>query len=349
MNLHPTVANGYFADISKNFSSWGFNTTAVWILGTLFSCILFFVVLNSFLNLIQRKRSNSQESIFNITNSNEILATFNLALNQRSKFELKLSRKSSEIAVCSLLEILEDSMILELPADVHPTSSWEERPVYLFFSVPLEKNHRSHYFFSTYIKEILYPNSEFSQLRISIPQKLQQKQKRTHLRFDPASNQIEKFIVWNAKDTSFPEAIYKISYLDSTFPRIEQGESNQFGLKLLNISGGGLMFSIPKQVAKNYEFDLEKNKQLFIYLQLPEPDTNNSTQVYLFAKIRNTYPDITGKRQQFGLQYLYVGTYTHEDPMMLQWIAVDPAMGVEVISNWVFKQHLKLYREKGIA
>jgi|GEM_PF-5443663 len=347
MNLHPIVANGYFADISNNFNSWGFNTTAVWMLGILFCCILMFVILNYFLNLI--KRSNSQESIFNITNSNEILATFNLALKHRSKFELKLSWDSSEIAVCSLLDILEDSMILELPADIHPTSSWEERPVYIYFGVPLEKNHRSHYFFSAYIKEILHPYSEFSQLKISLPQKLQQKQKRTHLRFDPTSDQIEKFIIWNAKDTNFPETIYKISYLDSTFPRIEQSDSNQFGLKLLNISGGGLMFSIPKQVAKNYEFDLEKNKQLFIYLQLPEPDTNKSTRVYLFAKIKNTYPDITGKRQHLGLQYLYVGTYTHEDPMALQWIGVDPAMGVEVISNWVFKQHLKLYREKGIA
>ncbi|MFW6414976.1 MAG: PilZ domain-containing protein [Thermodesulfobacteriota bacterium] len=349
MNLNPTVANSYFVDIGNNFTSWEFNSTSAWILGVVLGCILILVVGNYIFSLVQRQRSSSGESIFNISNANEILATLNLAFRHRSKFELKLSRESSEIAVCSLFQILADSIILELPADIHPTPNWVEKQVYIFFNVPLDKDHKSYYFFTSRIKEILNTDSEFRQLRISIPTILQQKQKRSHLRYEPASDQIEEFIVWNAKDTSTPEPLYKIDYLNNNYIRIEQNKSELHCPILLNISGGGLMFSIPKQFIRDHGFEQEKTKHLYIYLHLPDPYENTSTSIYLFARIKNTIPDISGKRLQFGVQYLYMGTYTYDDPTLLQWEEVDPAAGVEAISNWVFKQHLKLYREKGIA
>ena len=348
MNLQPTFANGYFQEISSNVSNWELNATAIWILSIVFSSILLLVLANYIINRIQSQKSPSKESIFTINNPNEVYTIFNLALNKRSKFELKFFPDSSETAACSLTDILDDSLLLELPADIQPTSNWKGRNVYIFFSVPLEKNNRSHYFFSSYIEKIQNMDSKFVQLEIPFPSDLQQKQKRSHLRLEPSHGQVQKFIIWNAKDLDYPPQMYD-NYLDANFPRIEATEQQENGLQLLNISGGGLMFSLSKSTAKKYDFILEKNKNLFIYLQLLDPDEKKPVSVYLFGKIKNTFPDINNRALQIGVQYLHTGNFSTVDPARLQWESVDPTTGVEVVSNWVFKQHLKLYREKGIT
>ena len=343
MNLRPAIANNYFQDISQNVGNWEFNATAALILSGVAACIFVAIVLNYVYNKMQK--SSSVENIFNITNPKEIATIFNFAHDNRSKFELSFSPDSSTSAVCSLTQVLDNHLQLELPAGIHPTSSWEGRSVYIFFKVPLHKDKQAHYFFTSFIAQVSNSDSEFLQLKITFPSRLQQKQKRMHLRLDPSPEQIEKLVIWDVKRVVQPPDIKNSKYLDAHFTRIEADQFNR--LLLLNISGGGMMLSIPPSIANKYEFQAEQKQKLLIYLRLLDPDANKSIPLYLFAQIKNSFLNTESKNIQMGLQFLY--SLSLEDTSKKQWEEVDPTMGVEPISNWVFKQHLKLYREKGIT
>jgi len=340
-------AANYFEEISRNLTSWQLNTAAVAVLAVIFGLLVLVLLAYALGKTFRKGRSPFGKPVFLVSDRKEIEALFETALDDRSKFELNFDPKSKFQSICSLVSIQPGGLVLEPPANIVPKQSWVGRTVYVYFSIPQEKNKRLFYFFSSPITDIIKYNPQRVFLQVAQPDKVQQKSKRNLYRLDPRLESIRSLVVWPAKYRPSGHLVSDIHQFDSPLFELASFDQNKT-IELVNISGGGLRVKIPNRCRKHTQFDPDETKELVTFLSLSSHDSSLPSNFYLLSRIRNIYKDFSTSDLELGLQFTWLGTPDPEHPNELSWAPVDAVEGVDSIVTWVMKEHLKLYREKGI-
>lgn len=345
--LPKFLAANYFEEISRNLTNWQLNTAAVAVLSVLFGLLVLVVLLSMLLKAF-RGSSGIGKPVFQVDSPSEIEALFEQAIDDRSKFELNFDPKSKFQSICSLVSIQSDGLVLEPPGNVVPKQSWVGRTVYLYFSVPQGKNKRIFYHFISQVTDIIKYNPQRVFLQISQPATVQQKSKRNLYRIDPRPDSIRSLVVWPAAYHSSGHLVSDIHKFGDPLFELASFEQHKL-IELVNISGGGVRLKIPNKCRKETQFNPDETRELVLFVSLAGHDNSLPSNFYLLGRIRNIYQDFSTHDLEIGLQFVSLGTPQTDTPNQLTWSAIDSIQGVDDIVTWVMKEHLTLYREKGIA
>ena len=346
MDIPNLNASSYFQAISRSFESWELNTTAAFMLCGVFGAIglsigVFF--------LHRRFASHpGAQSAFTVSNPEEIETILFKALEDRSKFEISFGPKSKTHTACSLVSFSPQGLVLELPGHIVPAEDWVGRELRIFFSIPWSRKRRLHYTFSASILD-LEQQGEFFRLQLPFPAQIEQQQKRRHLRLDLGLQDVSHIALWAQKEPVSEGLDFDPRSLGKPLFMKKQGRQKHTEfIRLLDISGGGLRFRITREGIKQLGLDLQKSQLFLLYLELPAEQSSPSVANTLACRLRNRYQDFVSREVDIGLEFQHVVCKDPRSPDSLKWHRVDPESGVESIAHWVFKQHLKWYRNKGI-
>lgn len=339
------TTQSYFRAISQNLKGWEINETSLYILA--FTALA--ILISLFVSLISKRLSSSRmipDDVFTITSPKEIGLLFLAALNNRSKFEISFDPESRQSTNCTLTELKSRKIILELPQAITPTKGWIGRSIYTYFGLPQGKNKMNFYFFQTKIQDIFTKNGYFF-LQAPLPNQIEIKQKRRHLRIAPPPSQIEQIQVWIPKYDKTENLITDPQLFGPPLFVFDQKKGIQ-DIVPMDISALGIRLKISKSSRRKTLFDPEKQQDLIVYLQLKNNAQGKPLALYFLSRIRNKFEEFTTKELEIGIQFMARGQPNREKPGNLVWEKIIPKEGVDELANWVFRQHLKWYREKGL-
>lgn len=347
--IFPTFVadSDYLKAISRNVGHWEVNASAALLLLLVGCAVVGAVCLHLGLKKLRSIR-NPDQPIFTLTDPDEILSILVKALDNRSNFELSLSSRKTKPLVCTLTDVHYSCLALELPAYIAPSESWIGREVHIYFAIPGDGSKRAHYFFQTEILDLFQGEIENICILVDYPMNLQQKQKRSHLRLAPPTDQVASLTLWPAVTTR--QATLETNVNRFGQPLLESRPQAESGThcRVVNISASGLRLKLSKEARRHSGINPETLSECIIALDLVGPDEGQHQKHILSCRTRNVHDDPVSRELHIGLQFSALGKTSAQWPSSLVWEDVDPEHGVEDIGNWVIKLHLKLYREKGI-
>ncbi|MFW5487601.1 MAG: hypothetical protein ACNI3A_04150 [Desulfovibrio sp.] len=347
-----------FLETFKNtFFNYSFSSdAALFLLGLLLfllTAVLAGVLFNKF---FRHKESRLPTNL--IVDRQRIDKILNNALQERAKLELRFAHEDpagGRFISGAFVEIGKEAVVLELSDLVDVSSSWIGRKIEAFFKVSSPRagrkksKHKGATFF-TFTVEILgikKTSEEYVAVTVAFPHSIEAKQKRTHLRLDPPSSLIYGVNLWKESRTAMGKVNSNISTWEA--PLLVMDQDVRDTMTLQNISAGGIRLEIQPGWQKEDTDIFELGKRFIVRLDLFNPTENNVDRHYLYTVVRNKYEDFTTHKLEVGLKFLATGYPSAEDPDILHWEVAKGENGVETIDNWVFKRHLELYRNTGMA
>ncbi len=313
--------------------------------------IVLAIVLISVLYFIKTRMDSQKETdahgFFKVQSRAEIKDIFEDALKLNSRFDLRLHGHGREI-LCAFREFDGVVLSLEPPLNVNIPKKIAGRDVDVFFKIQPQNEKPSFYKFATTVNDVLIKD-DYQVLTLDVPQMLELEQKRQHLRLEVPSGYIERLEVRKVSHDRYGN-YHKIisSFGDILWEHGGQADFPQ--LAVMDISGGGIRLKVP---VKTYTVDkdfLKSNPMLLISMELlsEKSDLQSAELFHLIGRIKKEYFDGFGNHI-LGLQYEYKALIDKKNKKIKGWEAVDPDEGVEEVSTWVVKMHLKLFREKGLT
>ncbi|MGM0425304.1 MAG: hypothetical protein ACQEQX_10360 [Thermodesulfobacteriota bacterium] len=351
--MHYFSANTqeYFRTIGDSMGNWELNPAAIYLLLSLVSAVIASCILVHMYNKARRKEIPDPGGNFIHKDPDDIHLFLQQALQDRSKFELSLNPNMKTSRICSLLEFDSNTLTLEMPVQGNPPpQGWVGKAIYVYFSIPTEQDQRLYFFFSSQILDITNTQDSYCYLYISFPRKLEQKQRREAFRIEPPTAQISRIQLWNCPNATLPNLPQDLQSLGA--PMLEypaESPKAEQQLLLQNISATGLRILVPRTLRKKIALDPDNILDLYLFLQLKNPDSAGESSFCLVCRKRNFYLDQVSRDLELGLQIIFHGKEQDSKQPGLSWQKVDPEAGVPELGNWVFRQHLKIFREKGLS
>ncbi len=306
------------------------------------ACVIYFV--KRYLN---QKKEQETPGFFEVASSRKVIDVFDYALTNHSRFDLRLNDQGREI-LCALKRYDKNFLVLEPPSQVNLPKSIVGRDASVFFKVGSDRDKLIFYKFSSKITDLSVEDNN-RLLILNMPESLMMEQKRQHLRLEAPPGLIHKLEIkkvshdnkgnYHRQISSFGEPLWHSGNIN-TRPKVH----------LMNISGGGVKLKISTSEFPVEKKFLKENPMLLLSLiLLSEPGTLGDAQVFhLIARVKKQYYDGFGYHI-FGLQFDYRAVIDEDNNMITGWEMVHPEEGVEELTTWVVKTHLKLYREKGLT
>lgn len=282
---------------------------------------------------------------------NRVMGLLKTALDQRVKIDLLLEHNSaqSKFIPCTILDASEHGVVLELTESVRLSQEWLGRQAEAYFKIKSDETQRPQFYeFTSEIAAIGASQHGNTVATMEFPQKIELRQKRSHLRIDPQSSAIRSFLLWPETRGADGRLEGEIAAWGHPILHHEYGRGSH--VRIVNISGGGIRFEFHTaslQARERPKFNL--GDRFFVEVDLYEAEEEESIRLFAHAKVRNAFEDHASKRLEIGLEFLGQGQKTLDRPDFVLWRALPDDMGVETIDNWVFKRHLEMHREKGIA
>ncbi|SMP68381.1 c-di-GMP-binding flagellar brake protein YcgR, contains PilZNR and PilZ domains [Desulfonatronum zhilinae] len=325
------------------FQNWGFSVSDAQKPLTITIALILFLALVSAAVTLYRRARGSGTAGFSIHEPTKIQDILNEALQQRATHELRFQDESAQRTsfACSPTDI--DPAVgitLEVSGFIKPQPSWVGRRVVCYFKIAGQRKETKWLFFSfaTTIIDIASPQA-IQRIVLAIPDQLDRKQRRDHLRLDPPSEDIPELQIW-------PETLSNLHRPEDDPPLLEYLVTQQENpLRVLNISAGGLLLELRPPLPKALGADLEKGHRFYIRLVLRDPEQGSAQTYQLLTQVRNVFIDPTHGKRLIGLSFVAHLPVTEGSR---RWKSLD-GKGVEEIEDWVFKRHLGLYREKGLV
>lgn len=325
------------------FQNWGFSfSDAQKPLAITVSLILFLTLISVAGTLYRRARKSGTAGL-SIHEPTRIRDILNEALHQRATHELRFQDESAQRTgfTCSPADVNPAvGITLDVSGFIKPQPSWIGRNVVCYFSIARQRNEAKWLFFSfaTTIMDI-DSRQTIQRIVLAIPDQLDRKQRRGHLRLDPPSEDIPEVQIW-------PETLSNLDRPEDDPPLLEYLTTRQENpLLVLNISAGGLLLELRPPLPKALGTDLEKGQRFYIRLVLRDPRQGPPQTYLLLTQIRNVFVDPTHGKRLIGLSFV---AHLPDTEGPRRWKSLD-GKGVEEIEDWVFKRHLGLYREKGLV
>ncbi|EPR42350.1 type IV pilus assembly PilZ [Desulfovibrio sp. X2] len=285
------------------------------------------------------------------------------AFDQRARFDMLLEHNAarSRFIPCELIEIGAETLAVELSASVRLSQEWLGRRADVFFKVKTRDMPQPQYFgFTSEIVAIGLSEHGNSLATMEFPEKVEARQKRSHLRIEPPSGLVHGLLLWPEPEASGASAASDMrgwgEPVVTYSPPHASGDGNGEGapaahdVRMVNISGGGLRFEIPPAAMESRRpTSFTLGERFVLCLDLYDPRDKDIKRSILRAKVRNIYDGKAEHGLEVGLEFLAEGRKDAEAPDIVHWHGLAGDSGVEAIDNWVFRRHLEMHREKGIA
>ncbi|WP_421901595.1 hypothetical protein [Maridesulfovibrio sp.] len=280
-----------------------------------------------------------------ITDREQLDKIFETALVYRSKIDLSFYSKSEKrrTIACSI-EDIENQLILEMPADGNVAKTWVGREVTGFFHVPAKQAGMVIFYnFTSTIVEVKAKGSQYFNLFLSLPEHVEQTQKREFLRVSPPSRHYDYANVIPDTKQGLNAGLKFIATNGEYSPGHMGGKDSSVFLS--DISGGGLSLELTHMTTKRASrFKLNKGNNFLVLLSLVDFGDRGIVRHLFVCKIRRVYIDPTQGRAQLGLSFESKFMGFDEDTKRPKWEKVDQN-GCPEMDDWTYNLYLELYRE----
>lgn len=276
----------------------------------------------------------------------EISSILDQAMIVRSRIDMSFHpiTTSRQTISCTLFEVAETGITLEMPLGVSPSDSWIGKLMVCYFRIPRENKPPYYYTFTSTVSGV-WKKGDISYIILGIPARIELGQKRRHLRLELPPTDIKDFRIWPAtEDGSFhfesdpqnwpePLAVYTRNAPD--------------GVRILDLSGGGIKLSFNPERYDGLDDFVAKHPILFMRLELEHAGGMEFPPCFMAARMRTKAQDFDHGVVMLG--YEFVECCSDEGSETLDWVKVDAERGIDELVTWVFKRHLELYREREIV
>lgn len=313
--------------------------------------VLLSVVLISLFYFVKKRlyagRDSGEQRFFKIGSGSEIDRILNSAMQYNSRFDLHLSGQKREI-FCFFKGHDKDFLLLEPPSQMKIPPKIAGREVEVFFKVKPHGGKLTFYKFKSVVSEIVAEDND-QLIKLSMPEVLEMDQKRQHLRLEPPLGYIRKLEVRKVSHDRKGNYHKHIGNFGKPYWSYQAGDEKP-PIHLMDISGGGVRLKVSTYESKVDKDFIKENPKLLISLVLlyDQNDPGSAEYFHLIARVKKEYYDGMGNHV-LGLQFEYVAVFDQDKKVITGWKQVKPEDGVEDLSTWVIKIHLKLFREKGLT
>ncbi len=296
---------------------------------------------------IQRQREKNAPRVTDVGARKDINEILQSALTLNSRFDIRLEGTNREL-FCVFRDIDKNFLILELPAKVKASRNWIGRKVEGFFKFRPPGQKLQFYKFESSVQDII-PASVSQLIALQIPASLRMEQKRQHLRLEVPLSYIKKFEV---RPFSFDEKghLYRnVQKFGDVIWRHDPEAVKQV-FNLMDISGGGLRVRVDARELEGGADFIKSNPSLVITMEfIKDPDQSDDLELFhVVCRVRKHYYDGMGNHV-LGMQFTHKARLDPETQAIANWEQVSLEEGVEDITTWVVKTHIRLYREKGLT
>jgi len=288
-----------------------------------------------------RKPYVPQDWIFDPT---AIRNTINLAVIQRSKFELQFAMEGEArrpALRCTAVNLNEKDFTLEASGLTTLSTRWEGRPVDCFFMI---RNREAYLFYAfttsiTSIKVI----KDICLIKLTLPAKLETRQKRSYLRITPPEEYMLGAALWRGPHMPGDEKRGDLALWAKPSRIWLPGTREDFTIR--DISSGGMRLHLPRQVlAEEMDF-INISAQFMVMLDLWDPDKAQRLRFWLLCRMQSPVLDFETKGMDLGAQFLAWAKPAETGGSSLLWLKLASSGEVEPLGNWIMRRHLEFFRE----
>ncbi len=281
-------------------------------------------------------------------NSQEKIETcLQAALDQRSKFIVALPSDTTSISnLDTVLEDFDDKFLyLEVSSLGPQVPRWEGLEITCYFRLVQKKGGYKEMFFnfSSSIHKLSKKGSNFVQMVLERPSRLNMGQRRSSLRIDLDIQHILGFKLWEEDRFIRPQTQEQKAGLYP--PKIELERIQDGSFQILDISAGGMKARVRPKLFKDLALNWNKGSTLIMWIVLDEPSARQKEEFWLKTRVKYKLEDYITKDVDMGLEFTHYGTITENKKM--KWLRVRDNY-LENLGNWTHKRYIELYRQ-GLA
>ncbi|GAU09320.1 hypothetical protein [Desulfoplanes formicivorans] len=343
------IESSIFTDQFRDgFASTGMNPELmhilVWILGT-----AGIIVLLGLLVQIIRMRLHPRKAVDQLDDPQQIVELFGKCLTERSRFEISFKENiiKTKGIYCSLISVDKDEILLELPDYVTPRNAWINHQLEGYFSVASRAQNKIYYTFESHVNAIDLEQEGHAYLHVSLPASVRLGQRRMHFRLVPDTSTILEVKLWFAQhqnrthDHAGPETWGPPMAHHHLLPHDDQGPS----LTVRDISAGGCRISIKNNQMINAYLDTNRSPDVFLFFRLRNQESDH-LEIHLLGTIRVIVCDPMSSTRSLGIEFTMNGEVPSQTGQYITWTPLSREEGHPEIGNWVFRQHLALFRQQ---
>lgn len=347
-----TIDKSFLNNVQNTFGSWGLSgDTFITILATL-SVVFIVGGCGILVNHYMRSRKKTTPPSW-IVDPGDIANLFDSVMVQRSKIELRFGGESNAgnrtSTACSLEDVRNGLLELEISGFVKAHQGWLERPVECFFRItnPARPGHSDFYTFSTRIKGIRKVSKDVTLLSLPVPDHVELSQKRLSLRIEPPLQYTLGLALWPDPLSRDGKRLTHIKDWGRP-PLLASRDMTDRPVRIMNISSGGMRLELPHETVKQSGLKFEIGERYVVMAQLFDPEASKKVTLWSMVRVQNRYEEFDTKRLEAGVQFVERGRLLKEGGGEIVWRTVDEN-GIPAVGNWVARRHLQLYREKGLT
>ena len=338
------------SEIQQSFHSrtFDFGTSSTWLL--VFAIVAVILVLGLIAKAFVEGRIRYKPH-GSITDANTIRDILREAFDQRRPFEVQIQTpygRRRPTLRCAPEYLGRVSITIEINGLSTLSDRWLGRQVMVFFRVSLGKRF-TYYTFSSAIEAIHSPKEDVCHITLPLPDRLENRQKRSFLRISPPHDYILGAAFWCGADMPKQE---KFQELDEwPRPTLLQIPKRTQQFELLDLSAGGARLGMVNQIIRSYRLQFSMVEQVILMLDLHDPQQENHMRLWLLCRVQNLWRDHSTRNIQMGLQFLAWGKPKADAPEGfpgIEWLRLSPGSEVECLGNWIMRRHLELFRDSSV-
>jgi hypothetical protein len=302
------------------------------------------VLLLSLAWIVFRRRRKTREGFLAediVTSPDDVRNALRHARNEGNPFELTLLRegKFHHKVGLKLVDIGPEAMTMELPGFLNISADWKGKTVECSFSVTIQRKNQAFYYFRSMVVDIR-PAPGFPSMTLSLPELLELRQKRDHLRLEPPSDAVVELALRPISN----ERIHPKDVLPTRDKAVHSLPQTTSPVRLLNISAGGARLELRPNLLPFPLSNLRPDGYIALSLTLADREPEKYHSWYMVGRIRNLVWNKHGDTMEMGLRFSRAGEKDANSSSARPLHRIEKR-GVEGLGRWIFQRHLELYRQ----
>jgi hypothetical protein len=336
------------SDIKQSFYTRSFDIAGIenWLSGLALICVLLVAFILYRAIKARRVRYNPYGRIGDAKLIREIMQT---AFDQRRPFEVQMWMEAGQrrpTLRCSPKYLGQDNFTIEINGLKSLSDRWIGRQVAVFFRIMSGKDF-TYYTFTSCIDGIHMPGQDTCHVTLPMPERLENRQKRSFLRITPPKEFFMGGALWHGANMPPPEKLGEISAWPR--PRLLCIPDRLEQFRVLDLSAGGARLRISQEVALAHSLHANSVEQVILMLDLFDPEQRRRLRFWLRCRVQRVWIEHASRDIYMGLQCLAWARpkerpHRHS-PAGIEWLRLSGANEVEPLGNWVMRRHLELFRE----
>lgn len=334
-------------DIQQSFYTRSFDAASIrwWLvgLGAVILCLIAFQLAK-----ILRAGRVKYSPHGSIADPKMIRNIIRAAYDQRRPFEVQVQTEPGRrrpFLRCAPEHFSSDSLTFEVSGLKTLSDHWLNRPVTVFFRILVGKE-LTYYTFLSRISGITLPAPDICHITLSLPTRLENRQKRSFLRITPPLEFFPGAAIWYGDHFPKSEALSDITVWPR--PRLFFLPERLEQFSLIDLSAGGARIRVPGQVVKNFQLQFNTAQRLILMLDLFDPDQKKRFRYWLECRVQNVRAEHGNRDVHLGVQFLSWARAREiaapEHAACIDWLKLSSSNEVEPVGNWIMHRHLEMFR-----